>query len=420
MTAPKHIVQVPFADGTHAASEFLPSPDLSDFPATALPANPVLSWNTFFGGDNRRTASLLDVGEALLTTSGRAAIELALRLMKVGAGDEVLAPAYHCSSMIEPLRHHGVTCRFYRIKPDTSVDIDDVDRRITSRTRVLLVAHYFGFPQDVRALRTFCDDRGLMLLEDCAHAFFGEFEGKPLGSFGDYAIGSLMKFFPVYDGGCLVSARHSLDDIKLHNCPAAFQIRALGNAFERALNCGNLVPLNYLFRPVVGLKNFLRSRYKQPSAGTTSISATPAASDGGFGFDPNWSTKKISIPSGLIFRYSSTAHNIARRRRNYIYLVERLSRIRDCQVLIPNLPDHVVPYVVPILLKTPDPYFWELRRKAIPLLRWEFLSDEITPAEYPVSVSYSRRLIQVPCHQSLRTKDLDWIVRLCASVYGEA
>ena len=392
-----------------------PTPDLSDFPAPAVSAVPVLSWEEFQGGDNEQIPSLLDVGETRLTTSGRMAIGLALRLMKVDRGDEMLVPAYHCSSMLEPLWHKGVTCVYYRINPDTSIDLNDIEKRLTPRTRALMITHYFGFPQQMAAIREFCDANRLMLLEDCAHAFFGEYEGKAIGSYGDYAIGSLMKFFPVYDGGCLVSSRHSLKEIELESCPTTFQIRAMTNALERAFRHGRLRPLNYISRPFLFAKDYIWRRYRSRQGAPTEEHATPAASEGGFGYSADWLTKCISPASALIVRLSSTAQNIQCRRRNYLQLAEAFSRIPGCTLLHPSLPARVVPYVLPVLLSKPDPLFWELRRRAVPVQRWEFLAKDAGLIDDPISTSYSRRLIQVPCHQSLRQDEISWLVDMCAA-----
>lgn len=163
---------------------------------------------------------------------------MALRQMGVGTGDEVLVPAYHSPSMVPPVLWCGATPIFYRIGADASVDLDDVAAKTGPATRALMVTHYFGFPQDLAAIRAFCDARGLQLLEDCAHCFFGTHQGRPVGSWGDYAIASSMKFFPVYEGGCLVSARHRLDAVKLRPSGPGFEAKAalatLENSFPTA------------------------------------------------------------------------------------------------------------------------------------------------------------------------------------------
>jgi dTDP-4-amino-4,6-dideoxygalactose transaminase len=78
-----------------------------------------------------------------------------------------------------------------------------------SGVRAIVVVHYFGLPQPMTAIRRFCDERTITLIEDCAHALFGKADDQPVGSIGDYAIASLTKFLPTSDGGCLVGKRRS-------------------------------------------------------------------------------------------------------------------------------------------------------------------------------------------------------------------
>jgi hypothetical protein len=192
------------------------------FPPASAPVAPVLSLASFFSRGAPPVPSILDAGPNKLVTSGRIAIALALRQMGVGPGDSVLVPSFHCASMIEPVTWSGATPVFYRINADTSVNLDDIAAKLDGAAKVLMVTNYFGFPQNLSAIRAFCDQHGLRMLEDCAHCFLGEHNGKPVGSYGDYAIASNMKFYPIYEGGALVSARHSLAPVALRSGGAGF------------------------------------------------------------------------------------------------------------------------------------------------------------------------------------------------------
>src|SRR5205823_4712706 len=99
----------------------------------------------------------------------------------------------------------------------------------------ILVTHYFGFPQAMASICDFAQRHGIPVIEDCAHAVFGTADGRPIGAWGDYAAVSLMKFFPVYDGGCLASATHALDDLDLQPPSGRFEAKALLNSIERGL-----------------------------------------------------------------------------------------------------------------------------------------------------------------------------------------
>jgi perosamine synthetase len=166
-------------------------PDLPAAPAKpCVPLAPVLSLAAFTGRGDAPVPSILDAGAALLVTSGRIAIGLALRAMGVGQGDVVLMPAYHSLSMIPPVLWRGAEARFYRVTPDAQVDLADVAAKLDRRVKAIVVTHYFGFPQQMAPIRAWCDQHRVALLEDCAHSFFGEHAGRPIGSSGDYAIAS--------------------------------------------------------------------------------------------------------------------------------------------------------------------------------------------------------------------------------------
>ncbi|CAG1022665.1 partial GDP-perosamine synthase, partial [Methylococcales bacterium] len=144
-----------------------------------IPARPVLSLDDF-GLESSPCATVLDAGQAKLTLNARTALAHALLHAKIGRGNSVLLPAYHCPAMVSPLAWLGVEPVFYPIRQDTSVDVNVLSGLVRPDTRAVLAVHYFGFIQDMRPLREFCDIHGLVLIEDCAHAFFGSVDGQSL------------------------------------------------------------------------------------------------------------------------------------------------------------------------------------------------------------------------------------------------
>src|SRR5271157_5624010 len=140
----------------------------------------------------------------------RNAIYFALGALGLTSEDEVLVPAYICAAAVEPIRAYGAKPIFYGINKDCSADLLDIERKIGSRARALLFVHYFGFPnRNIRELRSLCDLRNLLLIEDCAHVLCGETDGVPLGQIGDAAVFSFRKFLPVRDGAELRLNRHA-------------------------------------------------------------------------------------------------------------------------------------------------------------------------------------------------------------------
>lgn len=387
------------------------------YPKSHIPTQPVLSIFSFFSNETRRhIPSVLDTGNAKFVTSGRAAIALALQQMKIGKGDKVLVPAYHCASMVEPVIWVGATPVFYKVNPDTSVNLDDIRSKIDGSTKLLMATNYFGFPQKLAEIRRFCDDNNLYFLEDCAHSFLGEHGGKPLGSYGDYAIASAMKFFPIYEGGCLVSARHEINQVQLGSAGLGFEVKAALNTMEKGFSYGRMPVLKIFFALPIGLKNVIWRKVKKNSS-SRSVSLGPGASDGGFSFEPKWLDKRSSYFSRILIRTVSMPRIVAKRRENYLILHKALSDLPGCRALFPDLPDGVAPYVYPIMADNLQTIFPILKRAGVPIIRFaEYLWDGVDSSVCANSIELSQRGMQLPCHQDLRPDELNWIIEKIKSV----
>ena len=356
---------------------------------------------------------VLEAGTAQLVTSGRVALALALRELGVKDGDTVLLPAYHSLSMVPPVLWRGAAPAFYRVGMHAAVDLDDVARKLDPRVKALVVTHYFGFPQDMTRIRAFCDAHGLALVEDCAHCFFGEHAGRPVGSFGDYAIASSMKFFPAYDGGVLVSNRHPLA-LTLRPAGAGFEIKALLNTLELGFAYGRLPLLRALLAAPLAAKDLLWRALKAarraapglpPSSGLA-----PASSDSGVEFDPAWVDKRASWIARRLLRRASGERIVARRRANYLQLEGALGQLPGCRPLHAQLPDGACPWLFPLLVDDPEPVFARLCASGVPVTRFaSTLWPGMDVATCANSAALSRRVLAFPVHQELRDDELAWL-----------
>jgi len=366
-----------------------------------------LSFGTPFGATDRDAVpSIFDAGDALLLTSGRVSIAAVLDLIGAGEGDDILVPAFNCRAMIEPIVGMSVRPTLYKVHPDLSIDLADVEANLEDRTRALLVVHYFGFPQDMGPIRSFCDRHELLLIEDCAQCFFGSVNGKPPGSQGDYAIASLMKFFPVYDGGCVVSSRHPMDTYELKPGGAKFELKAVINTLERSVEYRRLRPFNWLLLPAIKLKDAIWSWVKHRVTSAKQAELGPNASDGGFEFETRWLSVRMSLTSRTIMHLSSTEEIIGRRRAIYRSFLTGFDKLPGCRPIFPSLPNTVVPYVFPLFVDRPERVFPTLKSQGVPIFRWEDIEDNVCAT----STAYSQHLLQFPCHHELRDHEVDWIV----------
>lgn len=382
------------------------------YPSPAIPLAPVLSEKSIkFSSKSREVNSILSNSQQIHVTSGRAGIALALEHAGIAEKDEVLIPAYHCESMISPVLWRAATPVFYQINADTSINDDNILSKITSSTKAIIVTHYFGRIQDLCKVKELCKEKSIVLIEDCAHAFFGSKGGVPVGTIGDYAIASSMKFFPCFDGGVLASSKHSLNAINLESQPISLQLKSFFNIVERAINYGRFGFLGKLLKAILKVKELAWNSIKhlRKSSGSTAIS--PSSSEGGYGLDQNWIHKNTSTPSLMTIKKSDYKRIISKRRANYEKLYTALVGLENAHPLFNTLNEECVPLVFPLFVNTPEKAFDTLKCQGIPIWRFgEFLDDQINQEVCPNSMRLSAHVFQFPCHQELTSQELDWMI----------
>lgn len=385
----------------------LPVPGL---PSTSAPARPwaplapVLS-SASFRRERQHTASILDAGQSRFVTSGRIAIGLALQAIGIQPGDTVLMPAYHSVSMVPPVFWRGATPRFYRVTPTAQVDLIDATAKLDASVKAILVTHYFGFLQDLAPIRAWCDAHGIPLIEDCAHGFFGEQAGRPVGSTGDYAIASSMKFFPAYEGGVLASSRHSLDAIKLRPAGAAFEAKVVLNTLEYSFAYGHLPFLRMILALPLRAKDVLWRLRKRAS--TPAVALGPASSNSEAGFDTAWLDKQSSWFARMLLRRVSGTRIVALRRAHYASLDQACADLAGARPLHAALPDGVCPWMFPLIVDDADAVFTRLHRAGVPVTRFAEGTDASACAN---SAWLQRHVLAFPCHQTLRADELAWLI----------
>lgn len=146
--------------------------------------------------------------------NGMDAIELGLRALGIGVGDEVITTPMTAFATVLAVLRAGATPVLADIDPDTAMlDVASVSRCISPRTRAMVLVHLYGQVGPVEALAALAQQHGIHLVEDCAQAHGASVMGKPAGAFGAFAAWS---FYPtknlgaVGDGGAFSSASEAL------------------------------------------------------------------------------------------------------------------------------------------------------------------------------------------------------------------
>lgn len=148
----------------------------------------------------QEAADYLGVKHAVGVASGTDALHLGLAAAGIGEGYEVITTPFTFIATAEAICYVGATPVFVDIDPNTfNIDLNQVEQAITDKTRAVIPVHLFGQPVDMKALVKLCDDKGLLIVEDCAQSFGAHIDNKMTGSFGAFGAFS---FFPSKVLGC--------------------------------------------------------------------------------------------------------------------------------------------------------------------------------------------------------------------------
>lgn len=163
----------------------------------------------------RRFAEFCGCTRGVAVTSCTTAIHLALVVLDIGPGDEVLVAAYTNMASFFPVLTQGATPIPVDIEPDTwNIDPAQIESKVTSRTKAIIVVHIFGHPVDMDPVLEVARKYKLHVVEDCAEAHGALYKGRPVGSLG--AIGCFSfyanKIITTGEGGMLTTNDHALAD----------------------------------------------------------------------------------------------------------------------------------------------------------------------------------------------------------------
>ena len=159
-----------------------------------------LLWQPWKFGRGRASADLeqrfreyLGVKHAYSFNSGRASLMAILQGLELEKGSQVLLQAFTCNAAVNPIRWSGLEPIFVDCDQNYNLSVEDLKRKITPKSRVVMVQHTFGLPADIDEIKKVCDQNNLILIEDCAHSLGAEYHGRKIGTFGHAAFFSFSR-----------------------------------------------------------------------------------------------------------------------------------------------------------------------------------------------------------------------------------
>lgn len=171
----------------------------------------------------QRFAELCEMKKSLMVTNGSTALEIALTVAGVGAGDEVLVPPYTFMSTVMSVLMVNALPIFIDIHPDTyCMDPRLIEEHISPNTKAILPVHLAGMPCDMEAIMDIASKYNLTVIEDACQAHLAEWKGKKVGSIGKLGCFSFQvsKNISAGEGGAIVSNNPALIDkcFYYHTC----------------------------------------------------------------------------------------------------------------------------------------------------------------------------------------------------------
>lgn len=154
-------------------------------------------------------SSLLDVKHSLALSNCTVALHLAMKLCDINEGDEVICPSLTFVATVNAIRYLNAVPVFADIKSfdDLTIDPVEVEKKITSKTKAVVVMHYGGFACDMESILILAKKYNLKVIEDACHGPLSEYKGKKLGTIGEVGCFSFFsnKNISTGEGGMLVT-----------------------------------------------------------------------------------------------------------------------------------------------------------------------------------------------------------------------
>lgn len=155
----------------------------------------------------QKLGDFIGTRQLLCVSSCTHAIELALRAMDFGPGDEIISSPLTCIATNMPVMVFGARIRWADVLPDTgNIDPASIEPLITPRTKAIIYVHWAGNPANIDAINSIAKKHGLKVIEDAAHAFGAEYKGSKVGLHSDFVVFSFqaIKHITTGDGGLIV------------------------------------------------------------------------------------------------------------------------------------------------------------------------------------------------------------------------
>ncbi|MBR5229573.1 MAG: DegT/DnrJ/EryC1/StrS aminotransferase family protein [Firmicutes bacterium] len=295
------------------------------------------------------------------TNNGRTASVYAMRhCAEQMKGKKVLLPDYLCLSVISAVEAAGIEYDFYRVNRALEIDLEDLKNKLDDTVGMLYVIHYFTIPQPksvVDEVVKIAEENNLLIMEDITQAIFSRDEERM--GFGDYAVGSLRKWFPMTDGG-IMAVKNGVSGVE-QEMPDGYDL-----SVYRELMI-SVIRKEYRLNPSREKETYLQ--YEKNANAGRYLDLTP---------------RHITDESKKIMLSSDIDKLIKRRVENFNYLYEELKDVKGLEILSKPIDEdnNYVPFGFTVLAEDREGLYRHLvNNNIIPEIQWILPVEYYTPGE---------------------------------------
>ena len=329
------------------------------------------------------------------TFSGRVALYCGLRQIQLRPVSTILVPSYFQGTEIDTLIAAGYKLRYYELDDNFEVDLTDVERKLDSDVSALYIIHYFGLPQRLGLISSFCQSKGIKLIEDCALSFLSREGETMLGSQGDIALFSIYKSVPLPHGGYVVT-KNPVESPQLQAPPL----------YSTALQTGALVA-----QPIRGVSaHGILNRVWNLTQGVRKGIADKTVVSGTITLDPKTLCYSASKVAPHLMRLADPQFVIERRRANFALLHCKLRHLSALK--IDALPQGACPLFYPIVVDDKPRFRANLLHRGIGSVNLWSQPHLASPCEgTPQVAKWRSTILELPIHQQLDGNDVERVAR---------
>lgn len=319
----------------------------------------------------------------IFLSSGRCAFKYIVKSLGFGKGDRILLPSYMCPEVLNPFLTSGLKISYFKVDNHLNANFEDVSSLALHETKMLVLIHYFGYPQrDLKKICEFCTENGILVLEDVVQSFLSRCDNMPIGSVGDFSINSYRKWIPVPDG-CMLTVnddeRIPMDSVRIAPSPPLY--------FQRlALRIKGF----YSRRPI--FSSYLHR-------GLSILGESHVASE----------PSNMSNETRWQIEHTNFDKIAERRRENFKIILDTSNELKSVKPFFDNLPSGVCPIGFPVICNERDKLKEYLINKRIyPSVHW-VLPSEISEDKFPVSAKISKSILTLPMDQRYSSEEINII-----------